>query len=63
MKNLLTPQELAAQTGQPVSRIRRLLKEGRLDYVPVGESRLLEPNALERMIERDRVQAPEIFSN
>lgn len=55
MTDLLSPQQFATKTGLPISRVRRLIREGKLEYVPIGKRRFLEPKAYSRMIENLRI--------
>ena len=54
--SLLTPRELAAQTGWPEKRIRKLISAKRIRFLKHGTNFLLPPNAIHEYIERNMVE-------
>ena len=52
-----TPEQAAAISGLGVNRIRQLMEEGRLEYLPVGNRRLTTVRALLDYYQRAKVPA------
>ncbi|MBD5160812.1 MAG: helix-turn-helix domain-containing protein [Oscillibacter sp.] len=53
----LTPEQAAKVSGLGVNRIRQLMDEGNLEYLPVGNRRLLTIQALTDYYQRAKVPA------
>jgi excisionase family DNA binding protein len=54
--SLLTPRELAAKTGWPEKRIRKLIATKSIQFLKNGTNFLLPPNAIQEYIERNMVE-------
>lgn len=52
---LLTPRELARESGWPEKRIRKLISAGELKFVVIGRSYYLPLDAIQEFVERTMV--------
>lgn len=53
----LTPEQAARISGLGINRIRQLMEEGRLEYLPVGNRRLTTVRALLDYYQRAKIPA------
>lgn len=53
----LTPEQASKLSGLGVNRIRQLMEEGLLEYLPVGNRKLTTINALNDYYQRAKVPA------
>lgn len=51
----LTPEQAAKASGLGVNRIRQMMDQGKLEYLPVGNRRLTTIQALESYYQRFKV--------
>ncbi|PIE14004.1 MAG: DNA-binding protein [Rhodobacterales bacterium] len=55
-QDLLTPRQLASETGWPERRIRSLLRTGELRHIRIGANYYLPLNAIEEFLSRKMVE-------
>ena len=59
-RDLLTPRQLASETGWPERRIRSLLRTGELRHIRIGSNYLLPKNAVEEYVARNMIEPDQL---